>query len=89
VKLDHISLADEAQPQGAKRYSELDTDIPPRFPLFLMHVLMHEPAFGGEHALAPDLFVMDQGTLPLAKSKMLQGRKLNQIVHVVHALLIT
>jgi hypothetical protein len=49
-----------------------------------MHPLMHEAALGGKTILGPYLFNMDQSALTRTKRVMLQGRKLNQIVRIVH-----
>jgi len=64
----------------------LNADIAARFVAFIMHMLMHNPAFGSQDIFRPDLFDMNQSTLPRTKSVVLQSGQLNEVVRLKHTI---
>ena len=64
VELHDVGLPDQPQTQRPERHAVIDADVAPGLPAFLMHPLMHDPAFGGEAVLCPSLFNVNQGASP-------------------------
>jgi hypothetical protein len=64
MELHNVGLPDQPQTERSERHPIVDPDITPRFPAFVVHPLMHDPAFGGETVLRPDLLNVNKGATP-------------------------
>lgn len=84
VEFDNIGLSDQPQAERPERHPVVNPDMAPGFPAFVMHMLVHDPAFGGAPALGPYLLNVDERALALTEHHVLQGGKLNEIFRVVH-----
>jgi hypothetical protein len=83
MELRDVGLSNQPQAQRPKRHAVIDQDITPGLPTFLVHVLVHNPAFGGAPAFRPRLLNVDQGALALTERVVLEGGKLNEIFRAV------
>ncbi len=77
VKLHDIRLADKTKPQRPHRNAVFNPNIPPRFTIRRINLVVHDSAFGREKVLTPYLLDVDQGTLTFAVHEMLQGGELD------------
>jgi hypothetical protein len=89
VELDDISFPRQAEPQGPQQQPACDPNIAPRFgarPGFVDAIVQVLP-LDRERIVRPQSLDMDQGTLPFAEQQVLQGRKLQQLIFLIHELL--
>src|SRR6185295_6917681 len=84
MKLHHVGLAGEAQPQASQRNSPGEVNVAAGLPLPRVDTLVQVPALDGERVLHPDLLEMNQRTLPLAKQQVLQGREREEVAFGEH-----
>ena len=83
------ALPIEPKPQGPQRDAVFDPHGPPRFPLLLVDLLVHDPALGGKAALGPHLLDMDQGALAGTENIVLQGRDHDEVIFGIWSLAFT
>jgi hypothetical protein len=83
MELYHIGHPHQPEALGAQRQPTLDQHPGPGFYPLFMHPLVEDPAFGSQAIIGPNLFKMNQGALPLAENKMLQGRDHDPIFYRV------
>ena len=85
MKLDHIGLPGETEPEGAEAESSCGTEISTRLGTKLMYFLVHDAPFGGQAVLIPELLDVDERALPFTEEQMLERGEWDEVVFGVHA----
>jgi len=84
VEFDDVALAGEAEDGGGDGQGTGDADTGTGFVWAVVGSLVQDLALGREAVLGPSLFQMDQGGLPGAKEKVLEGGEGEELVFGEH-----
>lgn len=86
VELNNIGNAQNPQSQGTDEDGSTYAHIAPRFLPKLMDAFVKNSSFRGKAVFIPDLFGKHQSTLSGTKGHVLQRRKRQKVVFVIHVL---